>query len=229
MKKIVGIVSPATLYTTASTNDDRYNFGNNYGKRIVEAGGIPAGVLPVDGNVSDEMLDAFDSFIICGGHQILPYHLQVVDYAVRNSKPLLGICMGLQTIHCWFRLKEEMERTDFQGSMYQLYEKMDPELLTRVEGHILSTSAFARNDADIVKQTVGVLPNTHLARLLNSDQVSAISYHSYQANQPSPHLIISARAEDGTVEGLEYSDHILGVQFHPEADDTLLPLFRFLV
>lgn len=36
MKRIVGIASPAALWGNDISNDDRYNFCNNYGKRVRE-------------------------------------------------------------------------------------------------------------------------------------------------------------------------------------------------
>ena len=37
-----------------------------------------------------------------------------------------------------------------------------------------------------------------------------------------------SRAQDGTIEAVEYKNHIVGVQFHPEVDGELGALFRFL-
>ena len=56
-----------------------------------------------------------------------------------------------------------------------------------------------------------------------------MTVHSYQVFEPSDKLSITGYAEDGTIEVIEYGDNVLGVQFHPEADDTLLPMFEFLM
>ena len=42
-------------------------------------------------------------------------------------------------------------------------------------------------------------------------------------------LTVSALAEDGTIEAVECGDRILGVQFHPETDETLQHLFQCLL
>ena len=38
----------------------------------------------------------YDGFIMAGGGKIHPYHLQVVEYVIKNNKPFLGICMGMK-------------------------------------------------------------------------------------------------------------------------------------
>lgn len=62
------------------------------------------------------------------------------------------------------------------------------------------------------------------------------SYHHQAVKDVAPGFVVSALARDGVVEAIEMKDnpHVLGVQFHPEGpvsqgDDTLLPLFRYLV
>ena len=58
----------------------------------------------------------------------------------------------------------------------------------------------------------------------------AASFH-YLNTPPAQELVTinawSAKG-DGVVEGTEYGDKVLGVQFHPEVDDLLPELFKFL-
>ena len=230
MKKLVGIVSPAKMFEDNNTNNDRYNFGNNYGKRIYAAGGIPVGILPCDGRVSEETLAQFDSFLICGGTQSWPYQLQVAQYAIRNDKPLLGICLGMQTIHRTFKLLDYMEETGYTGDIYDLFAKVREEdwiRLRPVSGHIFEEQ-FQRDDASPMKHRVNILPGSHIHRIFGTDHIYGASSHKYCAVDPSPRLTVSGRTEDGTVEIIEYGDKVLGVQFHPEVDDKLHALFSFL-
>ena len=41
--------------------------------------------------------------------------------------------------------------------------------------------------------------------------------------------VAMARAADGTIEGMELGERAIGVQFHPEVEDRLDALFRFVV
>jgi gamma-glutamyl-gamma-aminobutyrate hydrolase PuuD len=58
--------------------------------------------------------------------------------------------------------------------------------------------------------------------------VRAASFHDLHVPPTQSFVTVNAWSDDGVVEGVEYADHMLGVQFHPEIDDTLPELFRFL-
>ena len=110
MKKIIGLVPAANnLYITDLVYEDKYYFINNYIERIKESGAIVSGVLPSDVHIDKEDLEIYDGFIMAGGGKIHPYHLQVIDYAIKNNKPFLGICMGMQALSIYFLLCKEKE------------------------------------------------------------------------------------------------------------------------
>ena len=230
MKPLVGVASPAFLFEQEKTNLDVYRFSNNYNKRIYESGGIPVGILPYDGRIPDGVLERFDSFLICGGVQMWPHHFQVVDYALKSGKPLLGICLGMQTIHRYFKFRDMADAEGYTGDLFDFFEKHrdDPAYTTlvKVEGHCKDV---LRNREDEAKHRVNLAENSHIARLIGRDNLMACTVHNYCAYEPSDKVTVTGYAEDGTIEVIEYSDHILGVQFHPEMDDTLLPLFSFLI
>jgi gamma-glutamyl-gamma-aminobutyrate hydrolase PuuD len=56
----------------------------------------------------------------------------------------------------------------------------------------------------------------------------AASFHRLQVPPSQKLLTINAWSADGVVEGVEYADHMLGVQFHPEVDGLLPEIFSFL-
>ena len=105
MKKLIGIVPASNnLYKTDFVYEDKYSISNNYITRVKESGGIPIGVLPQGIYIEDENLEIYDGFVMTGGGKIHSYHIQVVDYAIKNNKPFLGICMGMQTLAIYFLL-----------------------------------------------------------------------------------------------------------------------------
>lgn len=230
MKKIVGIVPSASLFTSEDCYQDRYFFVNNYGKRIAAADAVPMGLLADDGYQIPGTLDQCDSILICGGGKIYPYHFQAVHYAVTSGKPLLGICLGMQAIHSYFIVAEEAKRRQFSGDLLTLYERMKQEryYFTEPVAHHWDV-AMDREHVDACKHLVKLVPGTRLHRLAGAESLMGVTLHRYRITRPADALTVSALAEDGTIEAVECGDRILGVQFHPEADETLQHLFRCLL
>lgn len=229
MKKLIGVASPAFLFEEENTNLDFYRFSNNYCKRIYECGGIPAGILPDDGRIPDGVLGRFDAFVVCGGKKFWPHHFQVIDHAVKTGKPLIGICLGMQATHLYFKLADYAAETGYDGDLFELYKNekkgVPPFDLLKVEGHCKPT---LRGKEEESKHRVNLTEGSHVAELVGSDHLYAATVHSYRIHDPSPRLTLTGVAEDGTPEVIEYGKQILGVQFHPEVDDKLLSLFSFL-
>ncbi len=233
MKKLIGVVPKGMLFDMeASSMTDKYELGNNYTRRVSEAGCIPVGLAPVDGWISEDILDSLDAFIVQGGTRIWPYHFQVIHHAVKRGKRCLGICLGMQLIHCYFSLREAAEETEPGGDpvrrMYERFveENAEYRLLERVDGHY--SSPLVRGREDEVKHDLQIVPGTLLHRLVNGRSIRGATYHRWRVHDPVECLTVNARAEDGTIEGIEYGGYILGVQFHPEVDALLPELFDFL-
>lgn len=229
MKKIVGIVPTARLFQNDDFYADNYIFVNNYIKRVVENNGIPVGIVSNDGYAIVDELELCDSFLICGGGRIYPYHFQVVEYAVRSNKPILGICLGMQVICTYFQVLTESVRRKHQGSLLELYDQMKKEryMFTEPVEHHWDT-AMTRYNIDETKHRVNINEGTRLYSLVKSDYIMASTMHKYRVKNVPECLTISARAQDGTVEALEYGENVLGVQFHPEVERKLDCLFRTL-
>lgn len=228
-KKLIGIVSSGSLFTTQDLYEDRYTFVNNYGLRVQENGGIPMGLLPVDGFLEEETLEQVDAILICGGRRIYPYHMQAVRHALRTGKPLLGVCLGMQAIHSWFQVEDEAQRRGFTGDLLELYEIMKKErhMFVLPVAHHWDVH-MVRGQEDAAKHAVLLRENTQIHRLLGTTEIRGATMHNYRINQPSDRLTVSGLAADGTIEAIEFGRQVLGVQFHPEVDDSLDPLFRFL-
>ena len=102
MGKIIGVVPAAILGDQTKSNmNDYYKMGNNYAKRVLEAGCVPIGMVPVDYWLTEEALDLCDGFIVQGGDEFYAYHFQVIHHAITHGKKYLGICLGEQLIYVY--------------------------------------------------------------------------------------------------------------------------------
>lgn len=232
MKKI-GIVPFCALNTTENEYDDKYFFTNTYPQRLANAGALPIGVLPVDGRIKTPILEECDAFVIQGGKGIMPYHMDMMDYAVKNNKKVLGICLGMQTIHTYFAVLDEAKKQNYTGDIAEFYANIkkakDGEgkpFLENAINHRFPSLPYG--DKSSVKHKVLLTPGSHIAQILGTTEVMGASFHTYCVGKPASVEIISGRAEDGTIEANEYGTNIIGTQFHPDVDDELLDLFRWV-
>ena len=230
MKKTIGLIPYAHLFENDDPHDDSYIFVNNYCVRIAKNGGVPIGILAVDGKISEEAILNCDSVIICGGNRIFPYHFQAVEYAIKNNKRLLGICLGMQVIHTYFVVEDEAKKRSFNGELIELYEIMKKEkyMFTLPVKHHWDVK-LKRNKENEAKHNVKIIENTNLQRITSQNYINAATMHNYKINNPSERLKICAMANDGTIEAIEYGQNILGIQFHPEVDDELSEFFKWIV
>ncbi len=235
MKKIIGVVPKGELWDMEkSTMTDVYNVGNNYCKRVLEAGAIPVAVTPVDGWLPKEALNLYDGYIVQGGARFFPYHYQIIHDAVENGKRYLGICLGEQLIQSYFALRRAVEDRGYEGDLLEAIFAYKEEVgktfssLEKVEGH--RAGPMTRGGEDAAKHDVNVVPGTILHRLLGRDTMRAASYHNLHVPPERTELTVNAWSAlgDGVVEGVERAPNILGIQPHPEVDGLLPEVFTFL-
>lgn len=202
---------------------------DRYCHRVAEAGGTPVVVPPMsDKSVITSTLDALDGIIFSGGgdhdprwmdeepqpglgtinaRRDLPELLMARLAAARNV-PMLGICRGMQTIAIALggHVRQDM------GPQYARHSQTEP-----------------REEAT---HSVAIEPDSVLAEIYRADTLTVNSFHHQCVDSPGEHLRITARAADGTPEGLESAEHrpVLAVQWHPEwLGGHGMPPFRWLI
>ena len=113
----------------------------------------------------------------------------LLSQATAQGLPHLAICRGLQFFNIFHG-----------GTLHQ---------------HI-GDAHRQRGVADAHSVTVAV--ETKLGQIAGADEFTVNSRHHQAVNAVAPPLIVSARAADGTVEGLELPSHpfAVAVQWHPE-------------
>ena len=225
--RIIGIVPGAKLFGSEDLYADQYLFVNGYPKRILANGATPIGILSSDGYAAQDSLALCDAFVFCGGARFYPYHFQIMEYAAKSGKPVLGICLGMQMMNTYFLVAEEAERRGWDRPLLALFEQMKKEryMFTEpVDGHW--DGHITRDNVERFKHPVHVTPGSRLERLTGKQTIMGASMHNYRITHPAQSLCVAGRTDDGTIEALEYGEQMLGVQFHPEADDQNDDLFR---
>lgn len=195
-----------------------------YARSIEAAGGV-AVLLPPQIEAASAVVSRLDGLVISGGADVdpdrygLPAHpltsglrpdrdaweLALLDAAREIGRPVLGICRGLQVmaVHRGGRLEQHLP--DRVGH----------------EEHSPGPNSFGWT-------SVNTTTDSQIQRLVGDSM--QVSCHHHQAVAEHPGFVVSARAADGTVEGIEDPDQPfwLAVQWHPENGDDY-GLFRGLV
>ncbi|MEU9915977.1 gamma-glutamyl-gamma-aminobutyrate hydrolase family protein [Streptomyces sp. NPDC051001] len=197
---------------SASTSALRYAAEVN-ARALIEAvwraGGEPAGIHPAVTDVA-ERLARFDGVLLPGGGDLAPHRygargvhdsvydvdetqdafdLEVARHAVDLGLPVLAVCRGLQVVN-----------VALGGTLEQDMGGPDGE-----HRHVTHPVALQRG--------------TLLERATGAQKVEASCYHHQRVDRLGTGLAVTARAADGTVEGLELPGArgwFTAVQWHPE-------------
>ena len=215
---------------TSSMSDSFIRMKRTYFDAIVDAGGIPM-FMPHNGGAEDAAKFAAlcDGFLFAGGDDVDPKHygeeiafdnvettplrddfeLALVEVIKNNNRPILGICRG-----------EQILNVAFGGSLYQ-----------HIDGH--RQEELGRCNIRPAK----IVEGSFLRSLSEGEDIMVNTFHHQAVKQVAPGFIVSARAEDGTVEAIEpevkTDRFFLAVQWHPEffyrTDKTAENIFKTFV
>ena len=118
----------------------------------------------------------------------------VIDAALKNATPLLGVCRGLQ-----------LANVHLGGTLIQ-------DLTERGHGHHQSNDADTRHDLQIEQ-------SSRLCILASTTKGNVNSAHHQAVNTPGERLRVVARSDDGIIEAMELHEtntFFQLVQWHPE-------------
>lgn len=204
--------SPLIALSSSYKGDNTIALRHTYFDAIYDAGGIPVPLeRTTDPTTIARYAADFDGFFFTGGVDVDPQHYgeeitgegveidamrDAFEFALYNAvkdsgKPILGICRGIQFLN-----------VARGGSLIQHLEGHRQTPIPAVERH----------------QRVSVMPNTRLRELVGVEEMMVNSFHHQAIKQIAPGLVVTAMADDGTVEAIEDPRHpfFVAVQWHPE-------------
>ncbi|GAB2748747.1 gamma-glutamyl-gamma-aminobutyrate hydrolase family protein [Streptomyces bullii] len=184
-----------------------------YPRLVQRAGGLAAMLPPDAPEHAAATVARLDGLVIAGGPDVEPvrygaepdprtgpparerdaWELALIAAALEARVPLLGICRGMQLLN-----------VALGGTLVQ-----------HVDGHAERPGVFGRHP-------VKPVPGTLYAEVV-PEETLVPTYHHQAVDRLGTGLVVSAHAEDGTVEAVELPSPawVLGVQWHPEMGEDL--------
>ena len=234
-KPVIGMISPRSVEEDRPFNNYT-KFVNTYTKTIIEAGGIPIGIVFPDGKFEIEEAELCDGFVLQGGPILESGQINTIKYAIDKKKPILGICLGMQTMAGYNWVFNELGDALTYKEIERFFKPEDEDyFLEKREGHN-ELNPFYLSQIEKSKHNVTIDKDSRLYEIFKETSINEPSLHGFvvkdNAFESSKLFKVVGKSEDGTieaVEGLDPNHFMIGVQFHPELEDENNVLFKKLV
>jgi len=197
---------------------------NDMANYVTRKGILPVLIPDVKEEFLMDILEEMDGFILQGGSDLAPetyketpignwkgdayrdqFELKILDYAVKNSKPIFGICRGFQLMNVYFG-----------GTLYQdtLTQK------SNVKDH-RSAELY-----DTIKHPIIFEQGKYFDQLYAGEKKPYVNTVHHQAIKDlGQNLEVYAYSNDNLIEAFGYTKEpegkVMGVQWHPEFFHTL--------
>ncbi len=220
MRPLIGITSGTLRNKEHPEYPVKYGQAYTYSDAIIQAGGIPF-ILPIADSEEkrSDMLGCLDGILFSGGNDVSPScygqqvrHARDLDFlrdehesklmrASLNQKiPILAICRGMQMLN-----------VVYGGTLYQ-------DILQEASGATNHDGHNQESGLVGISHNIAVVERTKLSKIIGAKSLQANSFHHQAVDRIGDGLIVSARADDGIIEGIEapQEEFVIGVQAHPE-------------
>lgn len=220
MKPLIGITMNLDVQPARNLNI----IDQDYGRAIVQAGGIPVPILGIKAFIPD-LARKLDGFLFTGGDDIHPrfykekplkkapfrpspdnrteFEIELFKAAVKAKKPVLAVCHGTQLVN-----------VALGGTLYQ-------DIPLQIRKALKHAPA---KTGEKVYHTVSVFEGTRICNILGACStgdcsIKVRSSHHQSIKNPGRGLRLSAVSSDGVFEAFESrsrSNFLIAVQWHPE-------------
>ena len=230
MKPVIGI----TTYIKKDSFRDYSRVGYEYIDKIEKSEGVPL-EIPILQDCTVEtmnrLISSMDGIIFTGGANVdslwygeKPLEEQSIETQLRNrferalffaakekKIPILGICRGAQLINV------------LQGG--SLSQNIDIQMSSEIDHSGVGRKIEEKQHIVLFEK------DSHVAEIYNKEKISVNSFHIQCIKKLGENLKVTAKSEDGIPEAIEYEGDFFmqGVQWHPEAMEDQLPLFKEFV
>jgi putative glutamine amidotransferase len=232
-KPLIGITCGEVRNKTHPWSPVVHGQSRTYVRSIIAAGGVPV-LLPVTANaeVVATYCSLLDGLLLAGGNDIHPSaygqapdgepgdyspgrdtsELMLLDWAMRNDKPILGICRGMQllNVYCGGTLHQDIKS--------RLPDKADHNASTKLQS-LIDFSHLHSLD-----------PASRLAQFIGPEPIGTNEHHHQAIDELGQGVSASAWAADGIIEAIEVPGRAfaVGVQSHPESLTKVMPRWKGL-
>jgi putative glutamine amidotransferase len=222
-RPVIGIATQ-TQTAVAGELPPCWIMGHKYVHAVRSAGALPwlLPLIPDDLSTLRGIFDRLDGIFLTGGVDVDPsrygetrepfcgrsdeardeVEIQLIRWAWQEHKPILAVCRGAQVLN-----------VALGGSLYQDVAIQFP---TAIKHDYFPTKDNpSRNQ---LVHHIDVCAGTYLRELLAIPQVTVNSMHHQAVKKLAAGLVVTAKAPDGIIEGIEGSNgqFVVGVQWHPE-------------
>ena len=148
-----------------------------------------------DKEILDNILSKLDGIILPGGSKWYEFDEYICEYALDHDIPLLGICLGMQTISYIDNRKARVPKFKTYINDSEIdHNQLGPEYV----------------------HAVNLRKGSKIYELLGQDTIMVNSRHSYNIGEENNEFKVYAYSSDGIPECIENGKNAMGVQWHPE-------------
>ncbi len=214
----VGVTCTCVVTTRREPRGPHSASPQTYVEGVLHAGGLPVLLPIVEAGTAAAYLSRIDALVLTGGVDVDPVHYgqepalalgridpkrDAIEIALARGAhaqgiPILAICRGQQVLN-----------VALGGTLHQHL----PEAVAKAIRHdqeALQPDALAHH--------VDVVAGSRLHALVGADRIRVNTFHHQAVDRLAEGFVVSARAPDGVIEGIEDPDHpfCVAVQWHPE-------------